>query len=283
MIFLTGGTGTVGSRLVPLLLQRGVEVRCLVHSTDLDRSATSGIDLVRADFDQPDTYASALRGCDRLFLLTPAHPKQATREIALLDAARSAGVTHVVRLSVVGAHRESPVNFARGHAEVDDHLIASGLGYSILRPSGFMQVHLLPQTAASEGRWYGMTGDGAHPFIDALDVAGVAAELLAAPRQDSAIYEITGPAAISMPEAAAALGRVLLREVQYVDLPGEQLSGALTGAGLPAYVVEGVVEFYAGIRAGHAATTTHTAEQILGRQPIGYEEFLGRDLLTVTE
>jgi uncharacterized protein YbjT (DUF2867 family) len=279
MIFLAGGTGTVGSRLVPLLLQRGVGLRCLVHSTEIHSSAaTSGVEVVRADLDQPETYASALWGCDGLFLLTPPHLKQVSREVALLDAARSAGVPHVVALSVIGAHRESPVNFARGHAEIDDHLVASGLGYSILRPAGFMQVHLLPQTATAEGRWYGMTGDGAHPFIDALDVAGVAAELLAAPRQESTIYEITGPAAISMPEAAATLGRVLQREVQYVDLPGEQLIGALTDAGLPAYVVEGIVEFYRGIRAGHAATTTHTAEQLLGRRPTGYEEFLRRDL-----
>jgi uncharacterized protein YbjT (DUF2867 family) len=279
MILLTGVTGTVGSRLVPLLLQRGVELRCLVHSTEIDSStATSGVDVVRADFDQPATYASALSGCDRLFLLTPAHPEQAAREVALLDAARSAGVAHVVAVSVTGADRESPVNFARAHAEVDDHLAASGLGYSILRPTGFMQVHLLPPTATAEGQWYGSSGDGAHPFIDALDVAGVAAELLAAPPQESMTYDLTGPAAISMPEAAATLGRVLRREVQYVDLTGEELTGALTGAGLPLFVVRGVVEFYAGIRAGHAATTSHTAEQVLGRRPTSYEEFLRRDV-----
>lgn len=276
MILLTGATGTVGSRLVPLLLQRSVEVRCLVHDT-ARWSGTGGVEVAQADFDRPETCAPALRGCGQLFLLTPAHERQVTREVALLDAARSAGVSHVVALSIMGAHRDAVATFARWHAEIDDHLVASGLGYTILRPAGFMQVHLLPQTATAEGRWYGMTGDGAHPFVDALDVAAVAAELLASPPGESAVHELTGPAAISAPQAAAILGRVLGREVQYVDLPAERFTGALSAAGLPGYVVQGIAELYGGIRAGHAATTTHTVEQLLGRPPTSYEDLLRRE------
>lgn len=276
MIFVTGGTGLVGSALLPRLAQAKADVRCLVHATPPPGGDGSAVELVDGDFDDPGTYASAMDGCDTLFLLTPPHPDQVAREVALIEAARSAGVRRVVAVSVIGADRESTVNFARWHAEIDDHLTGSGLASTILRPAGFMQVHLSPPTAATEGRWYGMTGDGAHPFVDADDVAAVAAEVLVNPGKGLGVHEVTGPAAITMPEAAAALGRSLGREVVYVDLPAEQLGGALLASGVPDFVVDGIVGLYGAIRAGHATTTTHTVEELLARPPRTYERVLQR-------
>lgn len=279
MIFLTGSTGLVGSRLLPRLVERDVDVRCLVHSSRPAGVDGAPVELVEGDFDDPGSYAAAMDGCDALFLLTPPHPDQVAREVALVDAARAAGVRHVVAVSVVGADVRSPVSFARWHGEVDDHLVGSGLGFTILRPAGFMQIHLSPPTAASEGRWYGMTGDGAHAFVDADDVAAVAAVALTATDRESTVDELTGPAAITMPEAAAALGRSLGREVTYVDLPPDQLKGAMLSNGVPDFVVDGIVGLYGAIRAGHAATTSHAVEQLLGRAPHSYAEVLGREQL----
>ena len=277
MIFVTGGTGLVGSRLLPRLVERGVDVRCLVHASRPVVEERSGVELVDGDFDDPGSYAAAMDGCATLFLLTPPHPDQVAREVALIDAARTAGVHHVVAVSVVGADPGSPVTFARWHGEIDDHLVGSGLGRTILRPAGFMQIHLNPPTAETEGRWYGTTGDGAHAFVDADDVAAVAAEVLTAADRDSAVHELTGPAAISMPEAAARLGRSLGREVAYVDLPPDQLRGAMLSNGVPDFVVDGIIGLYGAIRAGHAATTSHAVEQLLGRAPHRYEDVLRRE------
>src|SRR4051795_3687715 len=179
MILVTGATGNVGGELVPLLERRGLHVRCLVHERGRAVEHAS-VEVVEGDLDDPGSVAAALDGCDRLFMLTPPHPDQVRREIALVDAAARSGVRQVVAVSVMGADPRSPSSFGRWHAEIDEHLLASGLGATLLRPAGFMQMHLLPPTAASEGRWYGMTGDGAHPFIDAADVAACAASVLEA-------------------------------------------------------------------------------------------------------
>jgi uncharacterized protein YbjT (DUF2867 family) len=274
MIFVAGGTGLVGSRLVRQVVQAQVDVRCLVHSTRPAETHEGNVELVVGDLDDPGTYASALNGCDGLFLLTPPHPDQVTREAALIEAARAAGVRRVVAISVLGSDRGSPVSFARWHGEIDDHLSRSGLLCSIVRPACFMQVHLNPPTAAAEGRWYGTAGDGAHAFVDADDVAAVAAELLVRPRPGSDVYEITGPAAITLPEAAATLGRSLGRDVTYVDLSADQLAGALLSNGVPGYLVDGIVGLHGAIRAGYAATVTDTVEQLLGRVPRTYGEVL---------
>jgi len=105
-----------------------------------------------------------------------------------------------------------------------------------------MQVHLLPvNTIMDQGRWYGMTGDGAANFIDADDIAAVAAEGLTTSGHMNAIYELTGPAAISMPEAAAVLSDVIGRSVEYIDLEPDQFRTNMVEAGLPDWVADALV------------------------------------------
>lgn len=275
MICVTGATGTIGSALVARLGERGAQVRAVGHSpAGQAQLAGTQVEVVEGDFDAPETLAAAMAGCDHVFLLSPPHPDQPTREVAALDAARAAGVSHVVALSIMGADRSSPVTLARSHAEIDEHLVGSGLGYTILRPAGFMQTHLWPvATVRTQGRWYGMTGDGAAGFIDAEDIAAVAAEVLTNPGHEGTICELTGPAAISMPQAAATLTDIVGRPVTYVDVSAEEFAAQLVGAGLPDSVIADLVVQYSAIRAGHAATVTNWVEQITGRPARSYREF----------
>jgi uncharacterized protein YbjT (DUF2867 family) len=275
MIFLTGATGTVGSALLTRLADRGVPSRALAHSlAGREVIERFGVEAVDGDFDRPDTLERAMAGCDQLFLLSPPHPDQPTREKAAIDAARRAGVSHVVALSVMGADPASPVPFGRWHADVDEHLVGSGLGYTILRPAAFMQIHLLPvDTIRSQGRWYGMTGDGAAGYIDVDDVAAVAAEVLTSPGREAATLELTGPAAISMPEAAGVLSEVIGRRVDYLDVPPDQFRANLAAAGLPDWVADALVVLYQTVRAGHAATVTNAVQEVLGRSARSYRQF----------
>ncbi len=275
MIFLTGATGTVGSPLLARLAQQGVPIRALAHSpAGRELIERSGVEAVDGDFDRPDTLEGAMAGCDHLFLLSPPHPDQPTREKAAIDAAKRAGVSHVVALSVMGADPASPVAFGRWHADIDAHLVGSGLGYTILRPAGFMQVHLLPvDTIRSQGRWYGMAGEGAAGYIDVDDVAAVAAVALTSPGHAAATYELTGPAAISMPQAAAVLSEVIGRSVDYVDVPPDQFRASLVGAGLPDWLADTLIPFYQAVRAGHAATVTNAVQEVTGRPARDYRQF----------
>jgi uncharacterized protein YbjT (DUF2867 family) len=275
MIFVTGGTGTVGSALMPRLMDRGAAVRALAHSTSSrTRLEELGAEVVDGDLDEPEKLEEVMAGCDHLFLLTPVSPTQAAREKAVVDAARRAGVAHVVAASVIGAHPSSQIGFGRAHAEVDDHLASSGLGYTILRPTGFMQSHLWPvQTVVSEGRWYGMTGDGASAFIDADDMAEAAAQVLTTSGHEGATYELTGPQAISMREAAATLAEVIQRPVSYLDLEPDAFGDALTGAGVPGLLAEDLKAMYQTIRAGHAATVSNSFAEVTGRPARSYRDF----------
>ncbi len=274
MIVLTGATGNVGTAVMAELSSRGVRARALAHSP-ASRAAIEahGHEAVDGDFDDPSSLAGAFEGCDQLLLLSPAHPDQPRREKAAVDAARDAGVSRVVAVSLMGADLSSPSAFSRWHAEIDQHLVGSGLDHTILRPAGFMQTHLLPvPTVRAEGRWYGMTGDGAAAFIDATDIAAAAAAALTG---DGALREVelTGPAAISMPEAAAELSRVIGRPVEYVDVPTEAYGASLQQVGLPDFLVNSIIPLYEAIRAGHLATVTDGVERLTGRPARTYREF----------
>ena len=275
MLVLTGATGTVGSALMARLSQDGVRARALAH-TPGGRSAIEGRghEAVDGDLDDAEGLVSAFEGCDRLFLLSPAHPDQARREKAAIDAARRAGVSRVVALSVMGADVGSGSAFGRWHAEVDEHLAHSGLDHTILRATGFMQTHLWPVPAVrGDGHWYGMTGDGAAAFVDAHDVAAAAAGALTADTVDRSVVELTGPAAISMPQAAAQLSETIGRPVSYVDVPAEGYRSTLGGAGVPDWMADSVVATYQQIRAGHAATVTDGVQRLSGRPARSYREF----------
>ena len=275
MMILTGATGTVGSALMRALPHDEVRLRALAHS-GAGRTAieSHGLEAVVGDFDQPETLVSAFAGGDRLFLLSPPHPNQVVREKAAIDAAKRAGVAHVVALSIMGADRSSPSALARWHADIDEHLIDSGLEYAILRPAGFMQTHLWPiETVRSEGRGYGMTGDGAAAFIDGEDIAAAVAAALTGATDGRSVVELTGPAAITMPQAAVELAEVIGRPVTYVDAPAEDYRSNLGRVGIPDWLADAIVALYSAIRAGHAATVTDGVQRFTGLHPRGYRGF----------
>lgn len=215
-----------------------------------------------------------MEGCDRLFLLSPTSLEMPVREKAAIDAARRAGIRHIVKLSTVGADPGSPCDLLARHAEVEAHLKGSGLDYTILRPACYMHVHLLPvPTVRADGAWYGMTGGGAHAYIDTEDVASVAAVALTTDGHEHQTYELSGPQALSMPEAAAQLSGVLGATVSYVDSPADQFRSALLGAALPEWLVDGIVALYQLIREGHLATVTRFVEELTGRPARPYLDF----------
>ena len=276
MILVTGATGKVGSELMRLLAEAGRSARALVHS--LDKAAPIqrlGLETAVGDFEQPDTLDAAMKGCDQLFLLSPPSPRQAEQEQHVIDAAKRAGVAHVVKQSVPWADDpDVGLVFCRWHGQIERYLEQSGLAYTLLRPSNFMQNFLMSaQPVAEQGMLYGMTGEGRVAFIDTCDVAAVAAELLISPGHQGTSYTLTGPEALSAAEVAERLSAATGRQVRYVDLGPDAFRQALAGAGLPGWLVDGLVETHTLFAAGHAATVTDEMASVTGRPPRTFAQF----------
>src|SRR6516162_6076950 len=134
-LLITGATGTVGSELIRALADRSdVQVRAAVRALP-GNLASERATPVELDFARPDTFAPALRGVDRLFLLAPSIPDPVGTSARFVEAARAAGVSHVVKLSALGCDEEPSIAFGRMHLAIERQLAASGIAWTSLRPN----------------------------------------------------------------------------------------------------------------------------------------------------
>ncbi|WNV82854.1 NAD(P)H-binding protein [Umezawaea sp. Da 62-37] len=262
MILITGATGTIGSEVVRQLTGRGVPLRAMSRNP-------SGPHGVRADFDDPESLRRAVEGVDAVFLLTAPATATSRHDLALLEAARAAGVARVVKLSAIGTGDTTADGRVIGewHLAGEEAVRGSGLEWTILRPSSFASNVL---RFAAGDRISNLTGDGKQGVVDPRDVAAVAVEALTDPRHDHRTYTLTGPDLLSVPDQAAELSRVLGRVVGTVEVSPEHLLGSGMDASAAAEVARGT----AWVREGHNAVVTDDVERVLGRPPTGFADWV---------
>lgn len=267
-ILITGATGSTGGATAQALAAQGVPFRAM--SRRADARPPAGGDVVQADVDDPDTLARALEGVRSAYLVTPSTERAETQQKSFIDAAVTAGVEHVVLLSQFSATHDSPVRFLRYHAAVEDHLTASGLAATILRPNLFMQGLLLFSQQLGAGTLPAPIGDAAVSAVDVRDIGEVAAAALSG--EPRGVLTLTGPAALTHTQMAAELSRATGTTVGFVDIDPQDFADALRAA-VPDWQVDGLVEDYAHYRAGEASEISSDIATVLGRGPRSFAEF----------
>jgi uncharacterized protein YbjT (DUF2867 family) len=275
MILVTGATGNVGGHLVRVLCQAGAPVRALVRSPER-ANVLRGYDchVAVGRFEDPISLDAALLQVDRVFLLSPAGPQLTAHEGAVIEAIRRHGGARVVKLAAMGVDNpDAPERIVVEHQKVVRML--DGMPHTVLAPNSFFQ-NLLRFAAAVQERSELPSAVPEAPvsYVDAVDVAAVAAHVLTSEGHEGATYTVTGPAAISHRDVAAALSSLLGREVRVVDLPPEQLRASE----LDPWLVEGMLEFFESRRAGRASTVTDEVQKATGRQARTVQDFLARHL-----
>lgn len=243
-VLITGATGNVGAGLVPALTAAGILVRALTHSeAKAQPFRDQGIEVVIADLDRPNTLDAAVAGVDKIYLVTwngPTAPQQVRN---LIDAAKRAGRPHIVRQSAYGSPKSRII---RDHQAIDALIEASGLPYTFIAPTFYMQnVMMAAQTVASDGMIYMPFKNGKLGMVDVRDIVDVAAKVLTTQGHQGKRYIVTGPQSISFHEVAAALSDALGKPVQYVDVPLAAGKQAMMGMGMPEWIVDGFVELMA--------------------------------------
>ena len=280
MILVTGSTGKIGSHLVDALKATNARFRALAHS---DASAKSldarGVETVRGDLADAASLKAALKGATRLFLLSSTSHFDAV-EIAAIEAAKAAGVRHVVKISATGAGADAVSPLLRAHARVERALEASGLGFTILRPGWFMQnwVAFFSHSIKAKQPVYANAGDAKVTWVDTRDIAAVAAAALTGDGHEGFVYELSGPEVLSHAEVAKKLGALLGREVTYVAVPDAAAFQAMRGMGMDAWYAYGMTALNQNVRKGHADFTTGTVELVTGKAPRSMDAFLKENL-----
>ncbi len=244
MILVVGATGSLGGRIARGLLAQGRNVRILDRQDPLSAQlaqqgrantaqsfVAAGAQAVYADLKAPATLAAALAGVDTVITTAtatqrggddtvPAVDLQGT--LNLIEAGQAAGVRHFVYTSAIGAAPNHPLPMFHIKGTCEAVLEASGMTYTILRPSTFMEVwigmvvglplmHQQPITLIGQG-------DHHHNFVSEADVAAFGLAVVDNPRAVNQRIDIGGPASYTWTQIGAAVGKAL-----GVDLPVQYL------------------------------------------------------------
>jgi len=271
MILITTA-GKVGSEAASLLAQRGTPVRVLVRSLEKAKALVQArVELVEGDLDDPATIDAALRDVKAVVLVSPAVPVQ---ELNVIDSAVRAGVAHVVKITSK-ASADSPIARRRWQTEIEAGLIASGLGYTLLRNNAYMQNFLaLAPAIAKTNSFASSVGTGRVCLIDARDVAAVAAEVAAAPAAHvGKTYWPSGPELLSYSDVAAVLTKVLDRPISYRHRTFEEDKHAMIQAGVPEPIAEMNAQAFSLTAEGDAAWITDDVPTLLNRPARSFEQF----------
>ena len=266
-VLILGGTGRTGSLLARKLARRGIKART---------AARRGAD-VRFDWDDPVTHAEALAGMDRLYLVTPVLRVRYAEQVAgFLDLAETAGVRHVTFLSTYNAD-QAPEGIDIAAVEADLAARRS-LTHSVLRPAWVMQNFSDDHLPVIDGVITAPSGGGAETFVDADDIAAVAAETLLDPGAHAgARYALTGPQALTFGEAAGIIAAAAGRPVFYNDIDQETWISGAVAAGVPADYAVMLRWLTGAIIAGHGSVPAADVEKVTGRKPATFREFAERN------
>ena len=280
MILVTGAMGTVGRATVAALQARNAVFKVGVRAPS-DAKAL-GADGVAFDWTDPRTFGPALMGVERLFVLTPVSELSTSWMVQLTAAAHRAAVTHVVRLSASGADEEPGTIFGRMHLGAEKVVRSSGLAWTILRPTLFMQNFLMRYGVdPRRDRQVALPhGTGKAAWIDAHDVGEVAATVLSSTGHAGKVYELSGPEALTTAECLGLLGRALRHHYEYLDVPEVDALKALE-ARYPPWLADAYLETHARVKRSLSAGVAWGVQTVLGRGARSFAEY-ARDVAAET-
>ena len=281
MIIVTGATGLNGSALVHKLSAKGVGVRALARNPAkaASLSALPNVEVVEGDMARIDTLAEPLRGVDAAPCSSPARlsPTWSRSRANFIEAARKAGVKHVVKLSGIMPALDSPFRFARMHAEIEQILENSGLAFTHLRSGEFMQAYFRQAgPIATKGALFLPMEDQKIASIDVADLAEIASIVLTTPGHEGKVYPLTGSESLSMAEVAERLSTATGRQIRYVNIPPEDAKRAQLAAGMPPYMADALAELFAERRKGKEAAVSTVIPDVFGLRAATFLEFATR-------
>ncbi len=235
MIVVTGATGHLGRLVIAALLKKKPASDIVAAVRNRDKAgdlAAWGVQVRVADYNQPEVWDAALKGADKVLLISSSEVGQRARQHrSVIDAARRAGVKLLAYTSILRADT-SPLKLAAEHKETEALIRAAGIPYTLLRNSWYTENYTAGiHDVLARGAVYGCAGNGRISSAARADYAEAAATVLTED-QAGRIYELAGDTAYTLAELATEISRQSGRNIGYVDLTEAEYRGVLVKAGL---------------------------------------------------
>jgi NAD(P)H dehydrogenase (quinone) len=274
VIGVTGSTGQLGSRIARLLAADGIPQRLIVRDPKRAPSL-AGAEVAQAAYGEHSALLNALDGVTTLMLLSATESAdRVSLHKATIDAAVAAGVKRIVYTSFVGASASATFTFARDHWHTEQHVRSTGVDFTFLRDNLYLD--FLSGFVGADGVMRGPAGDGRVAAVARDDVASVAARVLVSSKHSGMTYDLTGPSAFTLTEAAALMSEAWGRPVRYEPETLDEAYRSREGFGAAPWEVAGWVTSYAAIAGGELSAVSTAVEDITGRPPVSLADYLAR-------
>jgi NAD(P)H dehydrogenase (quinone) len=269
-IVVTGATGHLGRLVVDDLLARGVPAgRIVAGGRDLSRLddvAALGVQVRRIDYDSPESLAEAFLDAEKILLISGSEVgKRVPQHTAVALAAKAAGARLLVYTSAPYADTTT-LKLAAEHRETERTIRAAGVPFTFLRNGWYFENYTGQVGSYLEhGAVFGSAGDGRISAAPRADFAAAAAAVLVGEGHQEMVYELGGDTSFSLAELAAVVAELSGKPVTYQDLPVEEFTGLLVGAGLPELVAAAYADADRAIRVGALLIETGDLSRLIGR------------------
>ncbi|MFL2028268.1 SDR family oxidoreductase [Loigolactobacillus zhaoyuanensis] len=276
-ILVLGGTGNIGFSLISELAKnKGVEIIAGVHHPESEATKFQqfeNVTVIQFDFLAAANFSSALAGVDRVFFVRPPQLSKPKLDMfPFLDQVKASRVKHIVFVSLIGVEK-NPVT---PHHKIEKQILKLGIPHTFIRPSFFMQnlntTHLAD--IRDHHNLYIPAGHSKTSFIDTRDIGAVAAKCLLSTEYLNCELEITGAKALTYAEIAVMMSKILETTITYSQPSLLSFRKTMLKRGVQKDYVNVMVMLYLITQLGNANKTTSTIEQVLGRQPISFEQYV---------
>ena len=269
-ILITGASGNIGTPLIQALRLQGADFEIMRSKADVAEKARI------ASFADVAGLKAAFTGIDTLFVLLPLVPNKVELAKNVAQAAKLAGVKHIVRSSGAGADVNAGFALPRLQGTIDQIFEDTGIASTFLRPSGFMQNYSgFMAGMVKGGAVYGATADAPQSLIDVRDIAAVAATILMNPQAHAGkAYTLTGGEALTDSQRMQVMSEILGRNISFVEVSQEAGRASMAQMGMPDALVEWLASLNALVSAGYAGGISPDVQTLLGRAPIEFRQFV---------
>lgn len=233
-------------------------------------------DVRTAEFGDRGAVEAALEGAETVFMVSGSESADRLQQHkTFVDAAAAVGVRHIVYTSFIGAAPDAVFTLARDHGATEEHIRASGMQWTFLRDSFYIDV--MEPFVGADGVIRGPAGDGRCAVVAKYDVARAAVAVLADPASHAgATYDLTGPEALSLTDVARIISEVRGRDVRFHNETIDEAYASRAVYGAPDWEVDAWVSTYTAIASGGMADVSDAVERLTGEPPLSLEQFLRR-------
>ena len=275
-IAITGATGQLGNLVIEQLLQLTAAQNIVALVRNVDKAKhfkVQGIELREFDYDRPETLVPALLGIDKLLLISANEIGRRTpQHQAVIDAAKVAGVPYLAYTSLLRADT-SPLGLAQEHRETEKLIQDSGITYTFLRNNWYSENYLAGVAHTIEiGTLFGAAQDGRISSASRIDYAEAAAKVLTSTGHENKTYELAGSESFSLSDLATFIGQAVNKDIIYQNLSAEEYTQGLTQAGLPAGLVDVIVDADIQTIQGAMYSDSKDLEQLIGHKTTSIQD-----------